>query len=195
MCFDLKALEEKIISDGIVLEGNVLKVGSFLNQQIDTDLLVKMADEVSKIYSGCKITKVLTVEASGIALAAAVGIRLSLPVVFAKKTLSSNVTGEVYTALVHSYTHGSDNNITVPKNYINSDDKVLIIDDFLAMGEAFEGLVSLCKQAGAEVVGCTAAVEKGFQGGSDKLRSEGVRVESLAVIDKMSVDGIVFGCN
>ena len=188
----MKQLEEKILKDGIVLDGDVLKVGSFLNQQIDVELLRVMGEEIDRIYKGSGATKILTVEASGIALASAAGLKMNLPVVFAKKSVTSNVTGETYCAKVHSYTHNKDNTIIVPKNYICKNDKILIIDDFLAMGQAFEGLINICEQAGADIVGCTAAIEKGYQGGGDALRKRGIRVESLAVIDSMSENGIVF---
>lgn len=188
----MKALEEKILSDGIVLDGDVLKVGSFLNQQIDISFLFEMGKEIARLYDGSKITKILTVEASGIAVAVAAAHYIDVPVVFAKKSKSSNVSGEVYSALVHSYTHNTDNNIIVPKDYVSKNDRLLIIDDFLANGKAFEGLISIAEQAGSEVIGCVAAVEKGFQGGGDELRQKGVRVDSLAIIDEMSTGGIVF---
>ncbi len=188
----MKALEQKILSEGTVLSGDILKVGSFLNQQIDIAFLMEMGEEINRIYKNDKVTKILTIEASGIAVAVAAAAVMKVNVVFAKKNKTSNVSGEVYSAKVHSFTHGTDNLITVPKDYIGKDDKVLIIDDFLANGKALEGLIDIVNQAGAEVVGCTCAIEKGFQGGGDKLRKEGYKVESLAVIDKMSTEGIEF---
>lgn len=188
----MEALEQKILREGTVLEGDILKVGSFLNQQIDTDFLFQMADEVNRIYAGEQITKVLTIEASGIALAVAVAARLHCKAVFAKKSITANISGKVFSAKVHSYTHGKDYLICVPKDYICTDDKVLIIDDFLANGEALEGLISIVNQAKAKVVGCTCAIEKGFQGGGDKLRKAGYRIESLAIIEKMSPGNIEF---
>ena len=188
----LKSLEEKILREGVVLDGDVLKVGSFLNQQIDTDFLFSMGEEIANYYKEDKITKVLTVEASGIAVAVAAAHYINVPVVFAKKSRTSNVSGEVYSAMVHSYTHGIDNNIAVPKDYLSPSDKVLIVDDFLANGKAFEGLIEIANKAGCEVVGCAVAIEKGYQGGGDALRSKGIRVHSLAVIDKMSPAGIEF---
>ena len=151
-----------------------------------------MGKEVNNIYSGEEITKILTIEASGIAVAVAVAAVMHKRVVFAKKNKTSNVSGEVYSASVHSYTHGTDYLITVPKDYIDAGDKILIIDDFLANGKALIGLIDIVKQAGAEVVGCTCAIEKGFQGGGDELRKQGYRIESLAVIEGMSPGKIEF---
>lgn len=188
----MKALEEKILSEGTVLGSDILKVGSFLNQQLDIDFLLSMGEEINRIYKGEEITKILTIEASGIAVAVAAASFVRKNVVFAKKNKTSNVSGEVYSAKIHSFTHGADFTITVPKDYIGSGDKVLIIDDFLANGEALRGLIDIVKQAGAEVVGCTCAIEKGFQGGGDALREEGYRIESLAVIEKMAPGNIEF---
>lgn len=191
----MKLLQDKIVENGTVLDGNILIVGSFLNQQIDTSLLKDMGREIARIYADEKITKVLTVEASGIALAASAGIELNVPMVFAKKNSAQNVKGDVYKASVYSFTHKVENCIVVPKSYISKSDRVLIVDDFLANGQAFEGLIEIVNQASATVVGLTAAVEKGFQGGGDKLREAGFRVESLAVIDAMSPEKIVFRNN
>ena len=188
----MKALEDKILREGVILEGDVLKVGSFLNQQIDTAFLFQMGKEIADLYAGGNVTKVLTVEASGIAVAIAAAYHLNVPVVFAKKSKTSNVSGSVYSSLVHSYTHNTDNNIVVPCDYLSSSDNVLIVDDFLANGKAFEGLIDIVKQSGAALVGCAAAIEKGYQKGGDKLRAKGVRVESLAIIEEMSPAGIVF---
>lgn len=188
----MKALEEKILREGQVLPGNVLKVGSFLNQQIDAVLLKAMADETARLYEGEKITKILTVEASGIAFAAAVAMRLGVPMVFAKKHPSANVSGEQYTSAVYSYTHKKTYNVAVTKDYISEDDKVLITDDFLAGGNALRGLIDIVRQAGATVVGCCTEIEKGFQGGGDGLRKEGFRIESLAIIESMNENGISF---
>lgn len=185
-------LEQKIVTEGTVLEGNVLKVGSFLNQQLDVDFLMKLGEEINRIYKNDGVTKLLTVESSGIAVAVAAGAVMHLPVVFAKKNKSSNVSGDVYSANVHSYTHNKDYDIVVGREYLKATDKVVIIDDFLANGKALEGLIDIVKQAGASLVGATCAIEKGFQGGGDRLREKGIRVESLAVIDKMSTDGITF---
>lgn len=185
-------LQEKILREGTVLEGNVLKVGSFLNQQLDVDFLVEMGKEIDRIYKNDGVTKLLTVEASGIAVAVAAGTVMHLPVVFAKKNKTSNVSGAVYTANVHSYTHNTDYDIVVSKDYLNEKDRVVIIDDFLANGKALEGLIEIVNQSGATLIGATCAIEKGFQGGGDRLRQQGIRVESLAVIDEMSPNGIVF---
>lgn len=188
----LKALEQRILDEGTVLNSDILKVGSFLNQQLDVDFLTEIGNEVKNIYKDSPVTKILTIEASGIAVAVAVASVMHKKVVFAKKNKTANVSGEVYGAKVHSYTHGTDYLITIPKEYISASDKVLIIDDFLANGKALEGLIDIVNQAGATVVGCTCAIEKGFQGGGDKLRKAGYRVESLAVIDQMSPEKIVF---
>ena len=186
------SLEQKILCEGTVLEGNVLKVGSFLNQQLDVDFLVEIGKEIDRIYKSDNVTKLLTVESSGIAVAVAAGTVMHLPVVFAKKNKTSNVSGEIYSSMVHSYTHNTDYKIVVSKDYLSADDRVVIIDDFLANGKALEGLIDIVNQAGATLVGCTCAIEKGFQGGGDALREQGIRVESLAVIDEMSTEGITF---
>lgn len=188
----MKSLEEKILREGVVLDGDVLKVGSFLNQQIDVDFLFKMGEDIHNAFASLEVTKVLTVEASGIALAVAAAHYFNAPVVFAKKSKTSNVSGAVYSSLVHSYTHGIDNNIVIPKDYLNKDDKVLIVDDFLANGAALTGLIDLVNQAGSTVVGCAAAIEKGYQGGGDELRKQGYKVHSLAIVEEMSPAGIVF---
>lgn len=188
----MKALEEKILKEGKVLSGNVLKVGSFLNQQVDTVFLKEMAKETKRLFSGKKITKVLTVEASGIAFATAVALELGVKMVFAKKHPSANVSGEQYSASVFSYTHGETYQIAVSKPYLEKDDCVLIADDFLANGNAFKGLIEIVNQSGAKVVGACAEIEKGFQGGGDLLRKEGYKVESLAIIDEMNENGIRF---
>ena len=186
------ALEQKVLREGTVLDGHVLKVGSFLNQQLDVDFLVEMGREIDRIYKNDGVTKLLTVESSGIAVAVAAGTVMHLPVVFAKKNKTSNVSGDIYSAMVHSYTHNTDYKIVVSKDYISRDDKIVIIDDFLANGKALEGLIEIVNQAGATLVGATCAIEKGFQGGGDRLRAQGIRVESLAIIDEMSPEGIAF---
>ena len=188
----MKALEQRILSEGTVLKGNILKVGSFLNQQLDVDFLLEMGNEVKNLYDGQEITKILTIEASGIAIAVAIAAVMHKKVVFAKKNKSANVSGEVYSSNVHSYTRNVDYLVSVPKDYLTDKDKVLIVDDFLASGKALEGLVDIINQAGATIVGCTCAIEKGYQGGGDRLRKAGYNVQSLAVIDKMSSDGIEF---
>ncbi len=190
----MKALEEKILKEGTVLPGHILKVGSFLNQQLDVDFLAQMGEEVKSLYADTQVNKILTIESSGIAIAVAVGMVMHIPVVFAKKNKSANVSGDVYVSRVHSYTHNKDYDVTVSAEYLGKDDKVLIIDDFLANGKALEGLIDIINQAGAELVGCTCAIEKGFQGGGDRLRAQGIRVESLAIVDQMSDNSLEFRC-
>jgi xanthine phosphoribosyltransferase len=188
----MKALEEKIRKEGRVLPGHILKVGNFLNQQVDVVFLKEMAKETARLFEGMKITKVLTVEASGIAFATAVAMQLDVPMVFAKKHASANVSGEQYFSPVYSYTHKTTYDIAVSKEYIKEDDCVLITDDFLANGNAIKGLIDIVKQAGAKVVGCCAEIEKGFQGGGDELRQKGYKMESLAIIESMSDKEITF---
>ncbi|MBQ1484468.1 MAG: xanthine phosphoribosyltransferase [Eubacterium sp.] len=185
----MKLMEQMILKDGKVLPGGILKVGSFLNQQIDTELLAAMGEEIKRLYAGDHVTKILTIESSGIAIAAAAGMAMQVPVVFAKKHKTSNVDGEVYSSVVHSFTHGTDYNVVVSRDYIRPDDRILLVDDFLASGSALEGLIELADAAGAEVVGVAIAIEKCFQGGGDELRAKGVRIESLAMIDAMDDDG------
>ena len=188
----MKALEEKILREGKVLPGHVLKVGSFLNQQIDVDFMMEMGQEAARLFADEKVSKVLTVESSGIAVAVCVGAALHAPVLFGKKHQSSNISGEVYSTMIHSYTHNTDYTVVVPAEFLNKGDRVLLVDDFLANGKALEGLMELCRQAGAEVVGACCAIEKGFQHGGDTLREKGVRVESLAVIETMDDTSITF---
>ena len=186
----IRALEQRILTEGRVLPGEVLKVGSFLNQQIDTKLLKEMGDEVARLFSQSNVTKVLTIESSGIALAYAAAVSLGVPMVFAKKHKSSNLAGSILTSKVFSYTHQQTYDIMVSADYINSGDNILIVDDFLAMGNALNGLIDIVGQAGASLAGCAIAIEKGFQGGGDALRAKGIRVESLAIIEKMTDDSL-----
>lgn len=188
----MKELEQKILEKGVVLPGDVLKVGAFLNQLIDTDLLKKMAEETANLFSNQKITKVLTIESSGLPFATAVAMRLSVPMIYAKKSASSNMTNDVYFAEVFSYTHGKLFKIRIGKEYISSDDVVLITDDFLASGNALKGLISLVEAAGAKVAGIAIEIEKQYQGGGDELRANGFKVESLAKIASMQEGRIVF---
>lgn len=188
----MKALEEKILKEGKVYEGGILKVGSFLNQQIDSDFMMEMGAEIARLFKNENITKVLTVEASGIAVALAAGANLHVPALFAKKHNTSNIQSDVYSAVVYSFTHQTNYNIVVSKDYLSSGDRVLIVDDFLARGNAIVGLVDIVAQAGAELVGCAVAIEKGFQRGGDELREKGIRVEALALIDSMNENEIVF---
>lgn len=188
----MKQMEEKILREGQVLPGDILKVGSFLNQNIDTEFLGQMAKEFARLFADDGINKVLTIEASGIAIAAAVGMEMGVPVLFAKKHRTSNVDGNTYSAVVHSFTHNEDYNVVVSSDYLKASDRVLLVDDFLANGAALRGLIQLCEEAGATVVGAAIQIEKCFTGAGDQLRAEGVRIESLAAIEAMSEDGIVF---
>ena len=188
----MRLMEEKILAEGKILPGQILKVGSFLNQRIDTDLLSEIGQEIARLYDGQGVSKILTIESSGIAIAAAAGMAMHVPVVFAKKHKSSNVDGEVYTASVHSYTHNADYTIVVSCDYLRPEDTVLLVDDFLANGKALMGLSELVAKAGATLAGAAIAIEKGFQGGGDALRAKGIRVESLAVIESMSDTDILF---
>ena len=188
----MKALENKILTEGQVYDGGILKVGSFLNQQIDSAFMIEMGKEIARLYKDENITKVLTVEASGIALAVAAGAALNVNAVFAKKHATSNIQSEVYSTVVYSFTHQKHYNIVVSKDYILKDDKVLIVDDFLARGNALEGLIDIVNQAGATLAGCSVAIEKGFQGGGDELRKRGVRVDALALIDSMDNGEVKF---
>ena len=188
----MKLMEQKILTDGSVLPGGILKVGSFLNQQIDTVFLRLIGQEIARLYAGCGVTKILTIETSGIAIAVAAGMEMEVPVVFAKKHRTSNVDGYVYSTTVHSFTHGTDYNVVVSCDYIRGDDTVLIVDDFLANGNALRGLIDLAKQAGANIAGAAIAIEKAFQHGGDELRRDGIRVESLAIVESMTDAGITF---
>ena len=179
-------LEERIIKDGIVREGNVLKVDSFLNHQIDVPLLEQMGAEFKKRFAGKEITKILTIEASGIGMACLASRHFNnVPVVFAKKTQTVVQDEDKYVADVDSYTHKMTNHVFVTKKYINKGDKVLIIDDFMAHGQAALGLIEICRQAGAEVKGIGIAIEKGFQDGGKILRQKGYKLESLAIVESM----------
>ena len=189
----MKILEERILKDGKVIGKDVLKVDSFINHQMDPALFREMALEWKRLFEGCGINKILTIEASGIGIAAVAGLEFSCPVVFAKKSKSSNTPEYSYSATVKSFTRGTVNNIYVSAKYLNPKDKILIIDDFMATGEAARGLTQLVKEAGAELIGIGVAVEKAFQPGGEELRARGIRVESLARIKEMSEEnGIVF---
>lgn len=188
----MELMEEKILREGKVLPGGILKVGNFLNQRIDTVFLKQMGQEIARLFAEDGVTKILTIESSGIAIAAAAGMEMGVPLVFAKKHKSSNVDGSVYSTVVHSFTHGTDYNVVVSRDYLCSDDTILLVDDFLAGGNALRGLIDLCNQAGAKVAGAAIAIEKAFQNGGDKLRAEGLRVESLAILESMEGGNIVF---
>ena len=178
-------LEERILRDGVIKPGNVLKVDSFLNHQIDVALLDQIAGELKRRFAGEAITKVLTIESSGIAIACAVAREFGVPVVFAKKAKTVNLDGEMYVAEVESFTHKKTNKVIVAKKFLSENDRVLIVDDFLANGCALQGLISIVDGAGAEVVGCGIVIEKGFQEGGYRIRNLGFHLESLAIIEYM----------
>ena len=181
-------LEERIQMDGIVKPGNVLKVDSFLNHQMDISLMEEIGREFHRRFADAKITKVLTIEASGIGIACFVAKEFGVPMVFAKKSRSINIDSEVYLAEVESFTHKNKNNIIVSKKFLNADDHILIIDDFLANGCALQGLIAISKAAGASVEGIGIVIEKGFQVGGQIIRNLGVHLESLAIIDAMDAE-------
>ena len=184
----MNCLEEKIVKDGIVKEGNVLKVDSFLNHQMDIELFNEMGKEWKKRFAGKEINKILTIEASGIGIACIVAQQFDVPVVFAKKSKSINIEGEMYTAEVESFTHKNKNQVIVSKRFLNKNDHVLIIDDFLANGCALQGLIQIVQQAGATVEGIGIAVEKGFQTGGKIIRNLGFQLESLAIVEAMDCE-------
>jgi xanthine phosphoribosyltransferase len=186
----MKLLEERIKKDGIVKEGNVLKVDSFLNHQMDISLFNEMGKEFKRLFADCPINKILTIEASGIGIACVVAQYFDVPVVFAKKAQSINIDGDVYATKIQSFTHKRVYDVIVSKKYLSADDHVLIIDDFLANGCALEGLLSLVQDAGATVEGIGIAIEKGFQQGGQIIRDKGIRLESLAIVESME-NGVV----
>jgi len=190
----MKLLEDRILKDGIVKEGNVLKVDSFLNHQMDIDLFNEMGKEWKRLFEKEKINKILTIEASGIGIAAVAAQYFKVPVVFAKKTRSINLDGQSYTAKVESFTKKKVTDVIVSKKYLNPGDNILIIDDFLANGCAVNGLIQIINESGATLKGVGIAIEKGFQDGGRLLREKGVRVESLAIIESMdaSTGDVVF---
>lgn len=190
----MELLEQKIIKDGKVKNGSVLKVDSFLNHQIDIDLLNELGKEFFRLFGNCGVTKILTIEASGIAIASIAAQYFKVPVLFAKKNKTKNISGDVYTANVESFTHGTTYDIIVSKDFLTEEDNVLIIDDFLARGNALIGLINLIKAAGAKIVGAGIAVEKVFQNGGEIVKQMGVRVESLARVKEMTEDGRVIFC-
>ena len=189
----MKLLEDKIINDGKIGAGDVLKVDGFLNHCMDVEFLSKLGEEFYRLYKDCGVTKILTIEASGIGIACLTAQYFKVPMVFAKKTKTVNIFSDVYTSRVESFTHKRVYDIIVSKEYLRPEDRVLIIDDFLAQGSALQGLISLVNDAGAEVVGAGIVIEKAFQPGGDLIRGMGVRVESLARISHMTCeDGITF---
>lgn len=184
----MKLLEERIRKDGVIKKGNVLKVDSFLNHQMDIDLFNEMGKEFRRLFPSDKITKILTIEASGIGIACIAAQYFHVPVVFAKKAQSINIDGEVYSTKIESFTHKRVYDVILSKKYLSKEDHVLILDDFLANGCAAAGLIDLVKNAGATIEGVGIAVEKGFQEGGRLLRAKGVRVESLAVVESMDAE-------
>lgn len=183
MIMDL--LKQKILNEGEVYEGNILKVDCFLNHQIDCVFLGEVGKEFYRLFKDEGVNKILTIEASGIAIGAMVAQEFGCPLVFAKKTKTKNIAGDVYTTPVESFTHGTTYDIMVSKRFLGKGDRVLIVDDFLAIGNALNGLIDLVKQSGAELAGCGAVIEKGYQHGGDKLREKGIKVESLAIVESM----------
>ena len=187
----MRLMEQKILAEGKVLPGGILKVGSFLNQQLDIAFFREMAKEIAVLFADDNVTKILTVEASGIAIAVAAGLEMNVPVVFAKKHQTSNLDGDVYRASVHSFTHSTTYDIVVSSDFIQPSDRILLVDDFLANGKALTGLCEIVNQASAHLVGAAIAIEKCFQGGGDALRKKGVRIESLAKILAMDDAGAI----
>ena len=185
----MNLLEERIRKDGIVMEGDVLKVDGFLNHQMDVRLFQAMAEEWKRLFAGCDINKILTIEASGIGIACIAGLTFDCPVVFAKKTKTRNIAGDVYRTEVRSYTHNNISEVIVSKKYLGAGDRVLLIDDFLANGAALAGLMELAAMAGAQVIGAGIAIEKAYQPGGKLLRERGLRIESLARISAMDESG------
>nr|WP_308507849.1 xanthine phosphoribosyltransferase [uncultured Stomatobaculum sp.] len=189
----MKLLQERIVKDGQIEAGNILKVDSFLNHQIDVSLLEEIGKEFHRQFAGQTVNKILTIEASGIAIACIAARYFQVPVVFAKKTRSLNIAGDVYTAKVESFTHKNTNDIIVSKKFLSSGDRVLIVDDFLANGKAILGLAKLVEQAGATLVGAGVVIEKGFQDGGKRIREAGIDLHSLAIVEEMDTErGIRF---
>lgn len=188
----MKLLEDRILRDGVIKPGGILKVDSFLNHQIDPELMFEMGRELKRLYKDDNVTKVLTIESSGIAIAICAAYAFGCPMVFAKKSKSKNISDDVYAVEVPSFTHGNVNTVVLSKEYLKPGDRVLIVDDFLATGAALAGLAQIVEQAGAVVVGAGIAIEKEFQGGGDLMRKRGMRVESLAKIASMSDSSIEF---
>ena len=182
----MQLLMDRIRRDGKIKAGNVLKVDSFLNHQMDIKLFVEIGKEFKRRFADCEINKILTIEASGIGIACIVAQYFDVPVVFAKKSKTKNIAGDIYTTQVESFTHGRTYDIMVAKEFLGAGDKVLLIDDFLANGKALEGLAEIVKNSGAELVGAGIVVEKGFQPGGDHLREQGIKVESLAIVESMN---------
>lgn len=188
----MNALEEKILKEGKVLPGDILKVDCFLNHCLDVSFLLEMGREIASLYENQKVNKILTIETSGIPIAFAAAQYMNVPVVFAKKDKSGNISSNVYSSRVESFTRKNVYDAVVSKEYLKESDNVLVIDDFLAKGNALTGLIDIINQAGACLAGCAIAIEKGFQGGGDELRKNGIRVESLAIIESMTDDSLTF---
>lgn len=188
----MKLLEEKILKEGKVLPGNILKVDGFLNHRIDVKFICEIGKEFKRLFGDCGINKILTIEASGIGIACITAQFFDVPVVFAKKNKSKNISDSVYTSEVASFTHGNVNTVMVSKDFLSKDDVILVIDDFLANGNALNGLIDIIETAGAKVAGCGIVIEKAYQEGGKRLRDRGYRVESLAKIQSMSDDSVVF---
>ena len=189
----MELLKQRIRQDGTVKGTDVLKVDSFLNHQMDVDLFAEIGREFLRRFDGCGVNKILTIEASGIGIACVTAQFFHCPVIFAKKSQSKNIAGAVYTTQVESFTHGRVYDVIVAKQFLGPEDRVLIIDDFLANGAALEGLMDLVKQAGAQLVGAGVVIEKAFQPGGDRIRAKGIRVEALARVKSMSeTDGVTF---
>lgn len=181
----MELLKRKIVEEGEVYEGNILKVDCFLNHQIDIPFMKEIGKEFHRLYKDADVNKILTIEASGIAIGSMVAQEFGCPLVFAKKNKTKNIAGDVYVIPVESFTHGTTYNVMVSKRFLGKGDKVLIVDDFLAVGNALRGLIQMVKESGAELVGCGTVIEKGYQHGGDEIRAQGVRVESLAIIESM----------
>ena len=179
----MELLKRKIVEEGEVYEGNILKVDCFLNHQIDIPFMKEIGKEFHRLYKDADINKILTIEASGIAIGSMVAQEFGCPLVFAKKNKTKNIAGDVYLTPVESFTHGTTYNVMVSKRFLGKGDKVLIVDDFLAVGNALRGLIQMVKESGAELVGCGTVIEKGYQHGGDEIRAQGIRVESLAIIE------------
>ena len=181
----MELLKRKIVEEGEVYEGNILKVDCFLNHQIDIPFMKEIGKEFHRLYKDDEVNKILTIEASGIAIGSMVAQEFGCPLVFAKKNKTKNIAGDVYVTPVESFTHGTTYNVMVSKRFLGKGDKVLIVDDFLAVGNALRGLIQMVKESGAELVGCGTVIEKGYQHGGDEIRAQGIRVESLAIIESM----------
>ena len=188
----MTALEDKILKEGTVLPGDILKVDCFLNHCLDINFLMEMGREIASLYEKTGVNKILTIETSGIPIAFATAQFMNVPVVFAKKDKSGNISDNFYSSRVESFTRKNVYDAVVSKEYLESSDSILVIDDFLAKGNALNGLIDIINQAGAALVGCAIAIEKGFQGGGDELRNKGIRVDSLAIIESMTDTSLTF---